>query len=195
MKDGANNGPYFHAPFAKDLLEVTLVLNCRKQPVDEAAGLNVDVFDYLDGLGAKVTDYREASLVENFGSLKISFPGVHHALLAEELPIMSKNVFEDKVLGPFDAKKSRAKILLVNYSVPGEVLKRKYRERLATLSTFAPQTAKLCELLATKGHWAVQLRTKVKEWTSDSRPQHQDGEVPRRRTKNRRVKLDESGVT
>ena len=86
-------------------------------------------------------------------------------------------------------------MLLVNYSLPGEVLGRRYRERLTKLSTFAPQTAKLCELLATKGHWVVQLRTKVEEWTSDSRPQHQDGEVPRRTTGNRRVKLDEPGVT
>ena len=108
---------------------------------------------------------------------------------------MSKNVFEDKVLGLFEANGSIAKILLVNYSLPGEVLKRKYRERLAKLSRFAPQTAALCQLLATKGHWAVQLRTKVEEWTSDSRPQHIDHEVPRRTTQNARFKLDEPGVT
>ena len=46
-----------------------------------------------------------------------------------------------------------------------------------------------------KGHWAVQLRTKVKEWTSDSRPQHKDGEVSRRTTHHPRFELDESGVT
>ena len=79
---------------------------------------------------------------------------------------MSKNVFEDKVLGLFEANGSIAKILLVNYSLPGEVLKRKYRERLAKLSRFAPQTAALCEILAVTGHWSVQLRTKVAEWTS-----------------------------
>ena len=51
------------------------------------------------------------------------------------------------------------------------------------------------EGLLSKGHWAVQLRTKVKEWTSDSRPQHKDGEVSRRTTHHPRFELDESGVT
>ena len=109
---------------------------------------------------------------------------------------MSTNVFQEEMLGPSTKRGNTIeKMLLVSYSLPGEVLKPKYRERLAKLSEFAPQTAALCEILATKGHWAVQLRTKVKEWTSDSRPQHQDGEVPRRTTGNRRVKLDEPGVT
>ena len=147
-------------------------------------------------LGAKVTDYLGVNFAEDFGSAKISFPGVNHALLVEELPVLSKNVFEDKVLGSIAPGESAiAKKLLVSYSLPGESLKRKFRERLAKLSRFAPQTAALCELLAVTGHWSVQLRTRVEEWTSNSRPQHQDGEVPRRTTQNPRFKLDEPGVT
>ena len=83
--------------------------------------------------------------------------------------------------------------MLVNFIAPGEIMKRRYRERLVKLSTFAPQTAKLCELLATKGHWAVQLRAKVEE--STAHPAHIDHEVRHKTTFNARFELDEPGVT
>ena len=131
---------------------------------------------------------------EGFGSAKMRFPKVDHGLLVKELSILSRRVFVDQVLGRFETKKCIAKMMLVNFIAVGEIMKPRYRERLAVLSKFAPQTAKLCELLATKGHWAVQLRTKVKESTS-SHPAHIDHEVRHKTTLNARFELDEPGVT
>ena len=108
---------------------------------------------------------------------------------------MCQRIFVDQVFGTSEGRGSIAKTMLINFSLAGERLKLKYRQRLAQLRTFAPQTAALCELLATKGHWAVQLRTKVKEFTKDSRPQHQDGEIPQKTTHSARFKSDEPGVT
>ena len=84
-------------------------------------------------------------------------------------------------------------MMLINFRLAGERMKPRYCQRLAQLRKFAPQTAALCELLATKGHWAVQLRTKMKE--SNYPPQHKDHEVRHKTTQNPRFELDESGVT